>query len=244
MQDEKRTAEQDRAQLKELVDAHQRIVFFGGAGVSTESGIPDFRSAGGVFDEKWPYPPEVMVSRSYFNENPEWFYDFYRTKMIFPDAQPNACHCKLAQLEAEGKLSAVVTQNIDGLHQKAGSKNVLELHGSVLRNYCMDCGKTYGLDAVTESEGIPHCECGGIIRPDVVLYEEPLDDRVVEAALNEISSADMIIVAGTSLVVYPAAGFLQYFRGDCLALVNMSATSIDGAANFISRNPVGAVMDW
>ena len=236
--------QQDQQKLRELIDAHKRIVFFGGAGVSTESGIPDFRSAGGVFDEKWPHPPEVMVSRSYFQQNPEWFYDLYRTKMIFPDAQPNAAHKKLAQLEADGKLSAVITQNIDGLHQMAGSKNVIELHGSVHRNYCMDCGKTYGLEAITESEGIPHCECGGVIRPDVVLYEEPLDDTVVEAALHEISSADMIIVAGTSLVVYPAAGFLRAFRGDCLALVNKGETAIDNSADFVSRQPIGAMMDW
>ncbi|MBQ9021364.1 MAG: NAD-dependent protein deacylase [Eggerthellaceae bacterium] len=236
--------QQDQQKLRELIDAHQRIVFFGGAGVSTESGIPDFRSAGGVFDEKWPYPPEVMVSRSYFQKNPEWFYDFYRTKMIFPDAQPNACHRKLAELEAAGKVSAVVTQNIDGLHQMAGSKKVLELHGSVHRNYCVNCGKRYGLEAITKSTGIPRCECGGTIRPDVVLYEEPLDDAVVEAALKEIRSADMIIVAGTSLVVYPAAGFLHYFGGDCLALVNKSETSIDASANFVSRQPIGAMMDW
>ena len=234
----------DQEELRKLIDAHKRIVFFGGAGVSTESGIPDFRSAGGVFDEEWPHPPEVMVSRSYFQQNPEWFYDFYRTKMIFPDAKPNAAHKKLAQLEAEGKLSAVITQNIDGLHQAAGSKNVIELHGSVMRNYCMDCGKTYGLEAITESTGIPHCECGGVIRPDVVLYEEPLDDAVVSHALDEISSADMIIVAGTSLVVYPAAGFLQYFRGDCLALVNKGETAIDNSADFVSRQPIGAMMDW
>ena len=235
---------QDQQKLRELIDAHQRIVFFGGAGVSTESGIPDFRSAGGVFDEKWPHSPEVMVSRSYFKQNPEWFYDFYRTKMIFPSAQPNAAHRKLAELEAAGKLSSVVTQNIDGLHQAAGSKKVIELHGSVHRNYCESCGKTYGLEAVTESEGIPHCECGGVIRPDVVLYEEPLDDGVVEAALHEISSADMIIVAGTSLVVYPAAGFLRAFQGDCLALVNKGETAIDNSADFVSRQPIGVMMDW
>lgn len=234
----------DQEKLRELIQSHQRIVFFGGAGVSTESGIPDFRSAGGVFDEKWPHPPEVMVSRSFFQENPEWFYDFYRTKMIFPNAQPNACHKKLAQLEESGKISAVITQNIDGLHQAAGSKNVLELHGSVLRNYCTSCGRTYGLEAITETEGIPHCECGGTIRPDVVLYEEALDDAVVEAAVNEIANCDMIIVAGTSLVVYPAAGFLQYFRGDCLALCNIGETQLDSSADFISRQPIGALMDW
>ena len=234
----------EREEFRGLIESHKRLVFFGGAGVSTESGIPDFRSAGGVFDEEFPHPPEVMVSRSYFNENPEWFYHFYRTKMLFPDARPNAAHRKLAELEQQGKLSAVVTQNIDGLHQAAGSKNVLELHGSVHRNYCMDCKKAYGLATILESEGVPKCTCGGTIRPDVVLYEESLDDAVVARALEEIGSADMIIVAGTSLVVYPAAGFLQYFRGDCLALVNMSATAIDSSADFVSRQPIGAMMDF
>ncbi len=238
------TLEQDRAKLRELVESHKHIVFFGGAGVSTESGIPDFRSADGVFSQEYPYPPEVMVSHSFFMEHTEGFYDFYRSKMIFSDAQPNQAHRKLAQLEAEGTLSAVVTQNIDGLHQAAGSKNVLELHGSVHRNYCMECGKTYGLDAVLESQGVPHCSCGGVIRPDVVLYEESLDESVIERSLREISGADMLIVSGTSLVVYPAAGFVQYFRGDCLTLVNMSSTSIDSSADYVFRQPIGAMMDW
>ena len=235
---------QDREQLRELVEAHKRIVFFGGAGVSTESGIPDFRSADGVFSQEYPYPPETMVSRSFFDAHTEGFYDFYRTKMIFADAQPNACHRKLAELEAAGKLSAVVTQNIDGLHQKAGSKNVLELHGSVMRNNCMDCGRFYGLEAITESTGVPHCECGGIIKPDVVLYEESLDSSVIERTVDEIAHCDMLIVAGTSLVVYPAAGFVNYFRGDCLALVNKSSTSLDSRADFLSHESVGQVMDW
>ena len=237
----------DRAHLKELVDTHKRIVFFGGAGVSTASGIPDFRSAKGVFNQNYPYdfPPEVMVSHTYFVEHPEDFFDFYRTRMIFPDAKPNACHLKLAELEAEGKVSVVVTQNIDGLHQAAGSKNVLELHGSVLRNYCMNCGEHYGLEIVTEAEGIPTCpKCGGTVRPDVVLYEEGLDGAIIEQTIEEISSCDMLIVAGTSLVVYPAASFVTYFRGDCLALVNKSETNLDSAATFLSHESVADVMNW
>ncbi len=234
----------DRKRMKELVDEHYRIVFFGGAGVSTESGIPDFRSADGVFSQEYPYPPETMVSHSFFMQHTEGFYEFYRSKMIFADAQPNAAHRKLAQLEADGKLSAVITQNIDGLHQAAGSKNVLELHGGVQRNFCMDCGRAYGLDAITESTGVPRCDCGGIIKPDVVLYEEPLDGQVIERTIDEISKADMLIVAGTSLVVYPAASFVQYFRGDTLALVNKSATPLDNQADFLSHESIGQVMDW
>lgn len=238
------TLEEDRNRLKELIENHKRIVFFGGAGVSTESGIPDFRSAKGVFNADYPLPPEQIVSHSFFMQHTAEFYSFYKAKMIFTEAKPNAAHKKLAQLEEQGKLSAIVTQNIDGLHQAAGSKNVLELHGSIHRNYCMDCKKPYGLDAVLEAEGVPHCSCGGIIRPDVVLYEESLDERVIQRAVHEIASADMVIVAGTSLVVYPAAGFLQYFQGDCLALVNMSETAYDSKADYISRNPIGAMMDW
>ena len=235
---------QDREELRKLVESHSRIVFFGGAGVSTESGIPDFRSADGVFSQEYPYPPETMVSHSFFVQHTQGFYDFYRAKMLFPDAQPNACHRKLAQLEAEGRLSAVVTQNIDGLHQAAGSKNVLELHGGVQRNYCMDCNRFYGLEAILKNEGVPRCECGGIIKPDVVLYEEPLDSTIIEKTIDEISHADMLIVAGTSLVVYPAASFVQYVRGDCLALVNKSSTHLDGQATFLSHESVGQVMDW
>ena len=235
---------QDREQLRALVESHKRIVFFGGAGVSTESGIPDFRSADGVFSQKYPYPPETMVSHSFFMQHTDGFYEFYRGKMIFPDAQPNACHRKLAELEDEGRLSAVITQNIDGLHQAAGSRNVLELHGSVHRNYCMDCQRFYDLDAIMQQSGVPRCECGGIIKPDVVLYEEPLDSHVIERTVDEIAHADMLIVAGTSLVVYPAASFVTYFRGDCLALINMSATSLDNQADFLSREAVGQVMDW
>lgn len=241
-----RQALEDREALRKLVEDHKRVVFFGGAGVSTASGIPDFRSAKGVFNQDYPYPfpPEVMVSHTFFTEHTEEFFDFYRTKMIFTEAQPNACHRKLAALEAQGKVSAIVTQNIDNLHQAAGSKNVLELHGSVVRNYCMDCGRTYDLDAVTNCEGVPHCTCGGIIRPDVVLYEEPLNEAIIEQAIDEISHCDMLIVAGTSLVVYPAASFVTYFRGDCLALVNKSETSLDSSTNFISRESVAEVMDW
>lgn len=236
----------DREELHKLVDAHQRVVFFGGAGVSTASGIPDFRSAKGVFNKDYPYdfPPEVMVSHSYFMEHPADFFAFYRTRMIFPDAQPNACHRKLAELESQGRVGAVITQNIDGLHQAAGSQNVLELHGSVLRNYCMNCDKRYGLEAVTESEGLPTCECGGMIRPDVVLYEEGLDPQIIEQTIDEISHCDMLIVAGTSLVVYPAASFVTYFRGDCLALVNKSTTQLDSSADFLSHESVADVMDW
>lgn len=235
--------EEDRARLRELIEAHHRIVFFGGAGVSTESGIPDFRSANGIYSQKYPYPPEQMCSHSFFMQHTEGFYEFYRSKMVFPDAKPNAAHRKLAQLEAEGRVSAVVTQNIDGLHQAAGSKNVLELHGSVQRNFCMDCGRAYGLDAITGCSGVPRCACGGIIKPDVVLYEEPLDQETIERTVEEISAADMLIVAGTSLVVYPAASFVGYFRGDTLALVNKSRTSLDGKADFLSHNAIGAVLD-
>ena len=236
----------DQAKLRELIESHNRIVFFGGAGVSTESGIPDFRSTNGLYNQEYPYPypPEQMISHSFFMEHTEMFFQFYRDRMIFADALPNACHRKLAELERTGKLSAVVTQNIDGLHQKAGSENVLELHGSVLRNSCMDCGRAFGIDAVTESTGVPHCECGGVIKPDVVLYEEPLDSDVINRAVREISQADMLIVAGTSLVVYPAASFIGYFKGDTLALVNKGKTSLDSKVDFLSRCSIGAIMDW
>jgi NAD-dependent deacetylase len=235
---------EDRARLRALVEAHHRVVFFGGAGVSTESGIPDFRSANGIYSQKYPYPPEQMCSHTFFMQHTEGFYEFYRSKMIFPAAKPNAAHRKLAQLEAEGIVSAIVTQNIDGLHQAAGSKNVLELHGSVHRNFCMECGAAYGLDTITGCDGIPRCRCGGIIKPDVVLYEEPLDEPTIRKAIAEISSADMLIVAGTSLVVYPAASFVGYFGGDTLALVNKSATVLDGKADFLSHEAIGTVLDW
>lgn len=238
--------EHNRLKLRKLIESHDRIVFFGGAGVSTESGIPDFRSTTGIYSQKhsYPYPPEQMISHSFFMRHTDEFFKFYRDRMVFVDAQPNACHRKLAQLEQEGRLSAVVTQNIDGLHQKAGSKNVLELHGSVLRNFCMNCGRPYSLSVVTESTDTPHCACGGIIKPDVVLYEEPLDEKVIERAVSEISRADMLIVAGTSLVVYPAASFIGYFRGDTLALVNKGETPLDSKADFLSRCNIGAIMDW
>ncbi len=228
--------------LQELVDSHKKIVFFGGAGVSTESGIPDFRSADGLYSQKYAFPPEQIISHSFLIDNPEIFFQFYREKMLYPDARPNPAHTALAALERRGKLTAVVTQNIDGLHQDADSRRVLELHGSVRRNYCMQCGGKYGLDAVLHSEGVPRCKCGGMIRPDVVLYEEPLDDETVAAAVRSIAEADMLIVGGTSLRVYPAAGLLRYFQGDELVLVNRDATPYDGAATLVLRGSIGAVL--
>ena len=228
--------------LQELVDSHKKIVFFGGAGVSTESGIPDFRSADGLYSQKYAFPPEQIISHSFLIDNPEIFFQFYREKMLYPDARPNPAHTALAALERRGKLAAVVTQNIDGLHQDAGSRRVLELHGSVRRNYCMQCGGKYGLDAVLHSEGVPRCKCGGMIRPDVVLYEEPLDDETVAAAVRSIAEADMLIVGGTSRRVYPAAGLLRYFQGDELVLVNRDATPYDGAATLVLRGSIGAVL--
>ena len=202
--------------LQEIVDCSRRIVFFGGAGVSTESGIPDFRSVDGLYHQQYDYPPEQILSRSFFDENPAEFYRFYRSKMLCPHAKPNAAHYKLAELEQAGKCTAVVTQNIDGLHQAAGSRTVYELHGSVLRNHCMRCGRAYGVEAVAEAAGIPRCACGGIIKPDVVLYEEGLDQQTVEGAVHAIARADCLIVAGTSLSVYPAAGVIRSFRGSTL----------------------------
>ncbi len=218
------------------------IVFFGGAGVSTESGIPDFRSTDGLYNQKYKYPPETIVSHSFFSAKTDEFYEFYKDKMIFPDAEPNAAHKKLAELEAEGKLKAVITQNIDGLHQKAGSKEVLELHGSVLRNYCMSCGKQFPLSFITESEGIPHCdECGGLVRPDVVLYEEGLDQRILSRSIEHISKADMLIIGGTSLAVYPAAGLIDYFHGKHLVVINMAPTSRDSQADIVIKDKIGQV---
>ncbi len=223
------------------------LVFFGGAGVSTESGIPDFRSADGVYNQKYPYPPEVMVSHSFFMNHTKEFFDFYFEKMIFEDAKPNKAHMKLAELEKEGICSAVITQNIDGLHQMAGSKNVLELHGSVHRNTCMDCGMHFSLAQTmgcleASKDGIPHCSaCGGIIKPDVVLYEEALDPKVMNAAVEAISKAEILIIAGTSLVVYPAAGMIDYFRGKHLVIVNLSATKADQTADLCITEKVGAV---
>ena len=217
--------------LKNIVASMKRGVFFGGAGVSTESGIPDFRSEDGLYRMKYKYPPERMLSHSFFLSHTEEFFEFYRDKMLYLDARPNAAHVKLAEWEKEGRLAAVVTQNIDGLHRKAGSRNVLELHGSVLRNHCMDCGRSYPVDYVASASGVPRCECGGIVKPDVVLYEEPLDDDVLEAAVDAIRSADTLIVGGTSLNVYPAAGLVDFFRGDELVVINkgLPARAVAGA---------------
>ncbi len=229
-------------ELKKLVDGSDNIVFFGGAGVSTESGIKDFRSVDGLYRQTFKYPPETMLSHTFFETHTEEFYDFYRSKMLAPDAQPNAAHRKLAQWEREGKLKAVITQNIDGLHQKAGSREVLELHGSVLRNYCRRCGKFYGVEAVAASTGIPRCACGGIIKPDVVLYEESLDEGVMEKALQYIANADVLIIGGTSLVVYPAAGLVRYYRGSKLVVINKDATGLDADAALCISAPIGEVL--
>ena len=219
----------------------RRIVFFGGAGVSTESGIPDFRSVDGLYNQQYDYPPETILSHTFFMRKPEEFFRFYRNKMLFPDAQPNAAHVKLAQWEAEGKLTGVVTQNIDGLHQKAGSKKVYELHGSVLRNYCMRCGRFYDLDFIMRTTGVPKCECGGTVKPDVVLYEESLDNTVVNGACAAIGEADMLIIGGTSLNVYPAAGLVDLYRGNRLVLVNLSSTPQDRRANLVIHERIGQV---
>ncbi|MBP3746033.1 MAG: NAD-dependent protein deacylase [Ruminococcus sp.] len=228
-------------QFAEIVNDSQRIVFFGGAGVSTESGIPDFRSVDGLYNQKWDYPPETILSHTFFMKKTEEFYRFYREKMICEGVKPNAAHLKLAELEQKGKLKAIVTQNIDGLHQAAGSKQVYELHGSVLRNYCMRCGKFHGIEAITGSEGVPHCECGGIIKPDVVLYEEGLDDKVVSGSVEAIAKADTLIIGGTSLNVYPAAGLIRYFSGKHLVIINMSPTQMDGNADLLIADKIGKV---
>ena len=230
------------ATLKTWVAESRNIVFFGGAGVSTESGIPDFRSVDGLYHQKFDYPPEEILSHGFFYSHMSYFYRFYRDKMLPLEAQPNAAHRKLAQWEAEGKLRAVITQNIDGLHQKAGSKCVYELHGSVLRNRCLKCGKSWSAEYIRDSEDIPLCGCGGFIKPDVVLYEEGLDDDTVMGAVEAIASADLLIVGGTSLTVYPAAGLLRYYRGNRLVLINRDATSYDSAAVLIMRDPIGQVM--
>ena len=228
-------------QLQRMIDESSRIVFFGGAGVSTESSIPDFRSTDGLYHQTYQYPPEVIVSHTFFVQKTEEFYDFYKKKMIFPDAQPNPAHLKLAELEKAGKLTAVVTQNIDGLHQKAGSKEVLELHGSVLRNYCMRCRKPYPVEDIAKGTGIPRCSCGGIIKPDVVLYEEGLDSYTINKSVDYISKADILIIGGTSLAVYPAAGLIDYYRGNKLVLVNKSPTPADRRADLVIHAPIGEV---
>ena len=239
--------EDNIAELQELVDSSSSIVFFGGAGVSTESGIPDFRSVDGLYNQKWKYPPEQIISRSFFDANPAEFYRFYREKLIIKGIKPNAAHLKLAEMEKAGKLKAIVTQNIDGLHQAAGSKNVFELHGSTLRNYCMNCHEPYGIDFIAASadapDGIPHCtKCGGIVKPDVVLYEENLDESCIEGAINAIREADMLIIGGTSLTVYPAAGLIDYYHGDRLVLINKSTTAGDLAARLIIHDSIGKVL--
>lgn len=227
--------------LKQIVKESDNIVFFGGAGVSTESGIPDFRSVDGLYNQKYEYPPETILSHTFFMRQTEEFYRFYRDKMLELDAKPNAAHKKLAELEAAGKLKAVITQNIDGLHQAAGSKRVLELHGSVHRNYCMKCGKFHSVYEIKESTGIPRCECGGIIKPDVVLYEEGLDNQTMEDAVSFIRQADVLIIGGTSLAVYPAAGLIDYYKGDKLILVNKSATPMDGRADLLVQGAIGEI---
>mgnify|MGYP004660113279 FL=1 len=230
------------AAFQQMLDESHYIVFFGGAGVSTESGIPDFRSVDGLYHQQYDYPPETILSHTFYRRNPEEFYRFYKNKMLFLNAKPNMAHKKLAQWEAEGKLKAVITQNIDGLHQAAGSKNVLELHGSVLRNYCEDCGAFYDVDYIKKAEGVPHCEkCGGMIKPDVVLYEEGLNEDTVQQAIRAISRADLLIIGGTSLVVYPAAGLINYFRGKHLVLVNKSATDRDSEADLLISASIGEV---
>lgn len=229
-------------QLQQIINESNNIVFFGGAGVSTESGIPDFRSVDGLYNQKYDYPPEEILSHIFFNAHTEYFYDFYRDKMLVLDAEPNAAHLKLAELEYAGKLTAVVTQNIDGLHQKAGCKNVFELHGSVHRNYCTSCHKFYNAEYIKSSKGVPRCNCGGIIKPDVVLYEEGLDDNTVSGAINAIKNADCLIVAGTSLNVYPAAGFIRYFCGKYFVLINRDPTPADSMADLVIHDKVGKVL--
>lgn len=229
--------------LKEWIKTSKNIVFFGGAGVSTESNIPDFRSTDGLYNQEYAYPPETILSHSFYKKKPEEFFRFYRNKMLFPNAQPNAAHKALARLEQQGKLKAVITQNIDGLHQKAGSREVLELHGSVLRNYCEHCGRFYSLeDPMEKKELVPKCSCGGIIKPDVVLYEESLNQKTLEQSVRYISQADMLIVGGTSLTVYPAAGLIDYYRGNKLVLINMAATVRDGMADLIIKRKIGEAL--
>lgn len=228
--------------LQEIIDDSRRIVFFGGAGVSTESGIPDFRSADGIYHQHYKYAPEQVVSHSFFKAHPDVFYEFYKEKMMCLEAEPNAAHRKLAELEEAGRLTAVITQNIDGLHQKAGSKKVYELHGSIHRNYCQKCGRFYDAAYVKAAPGIPRCECGGVIKPDVVLYEESLDSITIEKSVRAIAEADTLIIGGTSLVVYPAAGFIDHFRGRHLVVINKSATAREVGAELSISAPIGEIL--
>ena len=232
----------ERETLKQWLSESENIVFFGGAGVSTESKIPDFRSTDGLYNQQYAYPPETILSHTFYMRRPEEFYRFYRNKMLFPDAEPNRAHKALAKLEQEGRLRAVITQNIDGLHQMAGSKEVLELHGSVHRNYCTRCGQFYDLDYVRNSEGVPTCTCGGRIKPDVVLYEEGLDDRTIQKSIDYIRNADMLIIGGTSLVVYPAAGLIDYYGGKKLVLINKSVTPMDSRADLVISGTIGEIL--
>lgn len=235
--------EQQIERLKAMIEESNYIVFFGGAGVSTESGIPDFRSTDGLYHQKYKYPPETIVSHSFYMNKTEEFYEFYKDKMLFLDAQPNKAHRALAKLEEQGKLKAVVTQNIDGLHQAAGSREVLELHGSVHRNYCTKCGKFFDLKYIVQSEGVPHCDaCGGIVKPDVVLYEEGLDGDIMRRTVEHISKADMLIIGGTSLAVYPAAGFIDYFKGRHLVIINMTPSPRDSYAQLVIADKIGEVL--
>lgn len=242
-----KTLDEKIAELQTIYDNSQNIVFFGGAGVSTESGIPDFRSQDGLYSQEWKYPPETIISRSFFNANPTEFYRFYRKKLIVKNVQPNIAHIQLAKMEQTGKLKAIVTQNIDGLHQKAGSKNVFELHGSTLRNFCMDCGASYSAEFIEQSENfpdkLPHCKkCGGLVKPDVVLYEEGLDQNIINGAINAIQNADTLIIGGTSLVVYPAASLIDYFSGKNIVLINKSQTASDYKANLVIYESIGKVL--
>ncbi len=228
--------------LRQMVNESRNIVAFTGAGCSTESGIPDFRSTDGLYHQEWKYPPETILSHTFYESNPEEFFRFYRAKLLAPDAKPNAAHYKLAEWEQAGKLKAVITQNIDGLHQAAGSRRVLELHGSVHRNYCEKCGKFHDFDFMLHSSGIPRCECGGIVKPDVVLYEEGLDQRTLNDSVRAIAEADLLIIGGTSLNVYPAAGLINYYRGNKLVLINKSAVARDLAAGLVITDPIGEVL--
>lgn len=233
--------EREAERLQKIIDEHENIVFFGGAGVSTESGIPDFRSQDGLYHQKYDFPPETILSHTFFMQRPEEFYKFYKDKMLCDTAKPNAAHLKLAELERAGKLQAVITQNIDNLHQMAGSKQVYELHGSVHRNYCMKCGKFHDFSFMKQTEGVPRCECGGIVKPDVVLYEEGLDSDTINGAVRAIAKAQVLIIGGTSLAVYPAASLIDYFRGEYLVVINKSPTPRDRYANLLIQEPIGQV---